>query len=148
MSVTGQMRYPEISVRGCWRQSSEGRRRAAAPLIRQTKSATSRLAAIAVFGTRQKPHAAKRRGCGNSSFALSAPGGAKPEFPRGGEGYKVFLSFDAALVGDALDKVFLAVEEEQQRGDHIHARHCEGETDLTGIDVGQKHRKRLGVGVL
>ena len=79
---------------------------------------------------------------------LYPPPAAQSRNSPEGEGYKVFLSFNAALVGDALDKVFLAVEEEQQRGDHIHARHCEGETDLTGIDVGQKHRKRLGVGVL
>ena len=29
-----------------------------------------------------KPRPAKRRGCGNCVFAASAPGGAKPQFPR------------------------------------------------------------------
>ena len=40
------------------------------------------------------------------------------------------------------------MEEEQQRGDHIHARHREGETDLAGIDVREEHRQRLCVRVL
>ena len=47
---------------------------------------------------------------------LRRPSSVRQSLPPSpeGEGYKVFLSFNAALVCDALHEVFLAVEEEQQ----------------------------------
>ena len=43
---------------------------------------TSALPQLPFPGLGVKPRPAKRRGCGNYGFASSAPGGAKPQFPR------------------------------------------------------------------
>ena len=57
-------------------------------------------------------------------------------------------ALDAAGVRDALDKVFLAVQEQQQTRDHIHRRHGEGKADLAGVNTGKEHRERLRLGIL
>ena len=50
-------------------------------------------------------------------------------------------------MGDALDQVLLAVEEQQQAGDHIDHGDGEGNADLAGVDRGQVHRQGLLGGV-
>jgi hypothetical protein len=53
------------------------------------------------------------------------------------------LSFDGAGICDTIDKIFLAVEEEQERRYHIDCGDGEGKPDFARIDGGEKYGQRL-----
>ncbi len=58
------------------------------------------------------------------------------------------LTLDAAGIGDTFHEILFPVQEEQQGRDHIHRGHREGETDFSGVDLGEGDGERLRIRIL